>query len=502
MLDAELPDLVIIDESFYQSQLVGTEKDAKEITLKDIKDSGWNADLIEALVNMKIGLPVLKELRTTFGGDLNAIIENATVITAGKMQKAQSIIGMGYMQQVEYAANLPTKNRLNVFLGVLQKELATGRDEAYGIVPTKTGYKLMYRRDMTRIAGIPALLIDADSNAEVISQFFEEFEYEEIPVKRKMRVIQVWNTRNSYNHMLEEKTGKKKVADIQLLINRLTKDGTNLFVAGPQCIVGNPSDDCEKFVEPRVTVPEGSGVEHFGNLRGVDLHKNMSIALIISRNQPPLEAIENTARALYYDSKVQLKLGIADWMLKTLPTQPRMYSTTTGYKKVVDVQVHPDPKVQNLLELVRECETIQAIDRIRLVWGVMRDVYILSNLVLPIPVTHLVTWNDCIRGTTKLREALEACDGVLPITAEWLAESLPFIFSKRTARDLVKSYRADKTAIENDLFANYGHMIKTYWFSQNLHSAVKSICVSFYDADETKARLETLLQKKVFNFES
>lgn len=502
MLDAELPDIVVIDESFYQSQLVGTEKDAKEITLKDIQDSGWNAALITALVNMKIGFPVLKELRSTFGGDLNDIMEEATVITAGKMQKAQSILGMGYKQQVEYADNLPIKTRLNVFLEVLRKELATGRDEAYGIVPTKTGYKLMYRRDMTRIAGIPTLLIDADSNPEVISQFFEEFEYEEIPVKRKMRVIQVWNTRNSYNHMLEEKTGKKKIADIQLLINRLTKDGADLFVAGPQSIVGNPSEDCEKFIEPRITVPEGSGVEHFGNLRGVDIHKDKAMVLIISRNQPPLEAVENTARALYYDTKVQLKLGIADWMLKKLPTQPRMYSTTTGFKKVVDVQAHPDAKVQNLLELVRECESVQAIDRIRLIWGVRRAVYILSNLVLPLPVSHLVTWNDCIRGTTKLREALETCDGVLPVTAEWLAESLPYIFSKRTARDLVKTYRADKTAIENDMLASYAHKLKTYRFSQNLHSSEKSICVSLYDADETKARLETLLQKKVFNFES
>jgi hypothetical protein len=66
-----------------------------------------------------------------------------------------------------------------------------------------------------------------------------------------------------------------------------------------------------------------------------------------------------------------------------------------GRIKSGSVSVHPDPRVQAVVEQPREAEMLQAIDRLRLIHTEKRKtVYILCSVPLDIPVDELVTWNN------------------------------------------------------------------------------------------------------------
>ncbi len=72
-------------------------------------------------------------------------------------------------------------------------------------------------------------------------------------------------------------------------------------------------------------------------------------------------AVEGMARAIWADDPAPL----------TLPgeyvEEPRGYRMRDGRLTGVVAHVHPDPRVQRVLELKRERETGQAIDRLRLI---------------------------------------------------------------------------------------------------------------------------------------
>lgn len=81
-----------------------------------------------------------------------------------------------------------------------------------------------------------------------------------------------------------------------------------------------------------------------------------------------------------------------------------------GVQSPQNVSVHPDPRVQAVVQQGREAEMLQAIDRLRLIHTEKRKtVYILCNIPLDIPVDELVTWKQLI-GDRRLGDALAECD--------------------------------------------------------------------------------------------
>lgn len=117
--------------------------------------------------------------------------------------------------------------------------------------------------------------------------------------------------------------------------------------------------------------------------------------------------------------------------------RPPAYSDTTilkGDRASTAVQSHPDGRVQLVLEQIREAETVQAIDRLRLLRGNSeagnRQVFLLSSVPLDITVDHLWGWKRLQRALELWREA----DGVLPLDAPSLLKRCPSVGSEATAR--------------------------------------------------------------------
>jgi hypothetical protein len=143
----------------------------------------------------------------------------------------------------------------------------------------------------------------------------------------------------------------------------------------------------------------------------------------LGREQPSVRAAEKLAKAIWYDTPAPIR---------TIPARPlgdvqypycwRPYTLRDGSLRRVQVRVHPDPRVQAVVEQIREAEMLQGIDRLRLIHSVReKTVFILCNIPLDIPIDRLVTWRQ-LAGDSRLVDGLAACEEngweALPLAAQ------------------------------------------------------------------------------------
>jgi hypothetical protein len=261
------------------------------------------------------------------------------------------------------------------------------------------------------------LLLDASADIPIIQRFFEVDAFAEIQTERNAVVTQCKSTRCSTSYLNPDTPDNDAIAAIDELVNRLAATGDVLMV-GPAKITGNPS----KSLPSLLTGGANVHLAHFGAVRGIDEWKNIDTVVIIGRNQPPITAIEDFARALYFDDPQPLILNAE------LIDQDRGYSMRDGTLIGVPVQVHPDTRIQAIMEQIRERESEQALDRLRLVHHVGRpkQVILLSNLPLNITVDRLASWQDMTAKGSRLDQAWgRQTVGVMPLEKTWLAKSHP-----------------------------------------------------------------------------
>src|SRR4051812_2355436 len=96
---------------------------------------------------------------------------------------------------------------------------------------------------------------------------------------------------------------------------------------------------------------------------------------------------------------------------------------------------HTDPLVEACRWQACEAELLQAVDRLRLVdhdgTKEERPVYLLTSVPLPLPIDEVTTL-DALAGEDRLVELLERF-GVVPLSAPWLRERAPDLFSTEGA---------------------------------------------------------------------
>ena len=138
-----------------------------------------------------------------------------------------------------------------------------------------------------------------------------------------------------------------------------------------------------------------------------------SVVFITGRNQPPIDEIEQQARAVFggsgnplcYDDKENLPLDQVDyWLSARSPHSPA----------AMTVPSFSDPRIEAVQKQIREAETVQAIARLRLVWAdYQKRVFLLSNLPVEMPVDHLIEFNDLMPDRLEM-ELIKTGD--LPLT--------------------------------------------------------------------------------------
>jgi hypothetical protein len=182
----------------------------------------------------------------------------------------------------------------------------------------------------------------------------------------------------------------------------------------------------------RPDLPPHVTTAHFGGLRGLNSFERCETVVVMGREQPSAQAIEALTRPFCAGDPAPF-IPIGEYV-----PQSRGRRMRNGGANVVEVQVHPDPRCQALLEQVREAETAQAVDRVRPVFN-RRRIIVLSNIAVDLTVDHALTWPELRPGKFAYAFALH---GVLPLSAGDLCRGSPASGRPRTRPNQISAAAA------------------------------------------------------------
>ncbi|MBK7001818.1 MAG: hypothetical protein IPH35_18125 [Rhodoferax sp.] len=421
LLDARVPNLVVIDEAFAMACLERIEFNVSLLRHPALPNAASSlcGDISNLLQSGSSLYPLISNASKR-GGGLRAAVEELRA-SAPRPQPGQSdqliVQTLGSAPNFEPVAKL--LEHLKRAFAVKQELQSVDFDAITGQITVH------HRNDITRFTPKSSsqsppeiFLLDATASRETTEVFFTGATFHEFRARRNAHVVQCRSARcsirsinpNIHSDPKSMAEAMHKLGEIQQLINELSSNGSKLLVVGPVAITGNPS----KNTQPLVNVPPHSALAHFGALRGVDVYKDFDTVLVISRNEPSVAAVQDLARAMFYDATVPLQLTDR-WV--QIPRAYQLKSDPEG----VDVDCHPDIRVQAILEQLRESESLQAIDRLRLIHCQKpKLVVLLSNIPLDIEVDALFTWDELVHGN-RLEQAWRKTGDVMPIVPEWLS---------------------------------------------------------------------------------
>ena len=352
--------------------------------------------------------------------------------------------------ELAHAANsAPRLVRLSRVLERLADEVTCGRSgPAYSLLADGNGLIAQGRRpwvfDDQRL-----LLLDGTANPEILRQFVPHLQdAPEIRVHRNARIVQVRDL-TFFRHSLVERVpagedGARwrptvRLGAVAQFITEVAREGRTLVVTNKRvrCALTGEKDGARLPGSGRFA---GADIAHFGSIRGTNEFEDHDVVIILGREQPSPRDAERRAMAIWYDTKRPIRQieqngrGQAQY-----PYRERQYTMRDGTRRQVRVRVHPDRRVQAVVEQVREAEMVQAIDRLRLIHSEREKlVLILCNIPLAIPVDELVTWRQ-LTGDGRLLKALETCEEngweALPLAAKELTRLFPELWRTRKAAE-------------------------------------------------------------------
>jgi hypothetical protein len=424
-------DLWIIDEdptaSLYQDA---------EITRKDVEGLG------------DLGKEILVGLAAP-GGLLTHLAARAW--SANRLRNAarqREAVEMGRSRVTKPAneirtADLKEFRPLAPVIARLADEMATGRGgAAYSLTALSANIlRARWRWRLDYAPDKPILITDGTANVEILRQFIPDLVEERLAVRRNAHVVQV-SDRTFSKHWLLNSGGLEQVA--MFIAAKATQyprgpDGGGLLVVTNKTIRIRLTGETSEGTLPISTPALGADIAHFGHIRGANDFAKHAAIIIVGRRELPIEVAEARAMAIWYDTPDPLSLLMPDdFGRRNYPEVDREYQMRDGTWRAGKARAHPDPRVQAVIEQDREAESLQAIDRLRLVRNKEpKPVYILCSIPLPgLEVDRLVTWRSLF-GDEKLHKALSACAGppvsALPLSARWLTRRFPDLWKTEDA---------------------------------------------------------------------
>jgi hypothetical protein len=456
------PDLVIIDESAFQRLIStcsfgidGFEAPVRDAVLDHI-DNG--TDVRQALRDSGITAASArqraKELREKVETDVTPVMpELEARKLLDKARQSELHMHARFWDRVASEIDL---NRPFHGIEVCAKE----RVIVDGMPEDQLRIHVHWPRDPVIKQSTPLLMIDADADLEINRVFFgPSLQSVEIQAVRNANVTQCYSTRLSKRTLLgpHPKSEPKMTRALQKVVDIIDNEaqrGGKVFVVMPKQVrdfltsadQGNTTDGTGSL--ERSEFRHNVTIAHFQNIRGSDEWADCDTVIIVGREEPAPLKIERTARAIWADDPEPLQF-IGDGRYEQHPLGHRLRD---GSLKGVKTSVHPDDRVQRVLEFVREKESVQAIDRVRLIHSKkQKRVIILCNIPLDITVDELRTLDE-LAGTpgrlgarARLERTLNTL-GLLPLGPGDLyrvsvASSLDLFSSESRARDALKKVR-------------------------------------------------------------
>ena len=429
------PEFIVVDESFYQA---GIEK--IKIPLDKVRGvkNKITRFIYDALLDDEPLLKALREERIT-----PYQLEQEAKAHKPELGISNISPSMSWKeQQKELSSASGEYNRIDRLLNLLADELSiTDRDESYIVTMVNDEVVMQRRMEMNVPDDVPMLFIDADLNRNITNLYRPDTEVIKIPVERQA-IVHQFNQTWSVSSL--EKEGNAILNDTKEFIDLIVSTGSTLIVTS-QSVRKLLTE--EKPPLPIKGMYRDAAIIHYSNLRGVNDYSNYKNVIVIGREQPPAKAMEALTKGLWWDSNELIKTVPEEKgnhpYLKNLRRSYRMRNHSPEDEKV---QLHPDKRVQDLLELARETEITQGIDRLRLVRGSNdRQVFILTSIPVDITVDNLWSWD-------RLQEFLRLwneSDGVLSLSPTDIRKVLPNIVgSESGAKKLTARLRSTLPLID------------------------------------------------------
>ena len=465
------PDFVVIDESFYQA---GIEEVPVSNILKILSsEEGEPSNVLKAIRDFVLDdKPLLKSLR-------KLKVTKEDMLNEAKRFSYKNINNINPKQSaeeqiLEIKENAPKYEKFDYVLTQLADELTnSNRDDSYLFYVDKTNKEqlvFMKRKEMNVPSGIPILFIDADLNEDVIKLFRPDTKVINIPVERKATVHQFSKTLSEYSR----KNNKNVFDEINTFLGLVNQDKSTLIVTTKKLRKELTKES--KTQMKQTGRYEKASINHFANLRGLNEFKHFNRVIIIDRNQPNNEHLEQRAKALWFDTDINITT-CKDKGEQTYPRRKSGLRMKDHSKQSVNVSYHPDKHVQALLRIHREAEITQALDRLRLLRGNNnnRQVFIATSIPVDITVDYYWDWN-LLQRIIKLLEI----SPILPFYPEHFLRVFP--------DDKVKSIRGVQNLTKK---LSYAHLLMSQYISN---------CALFeYKHNESRERARALISSNIIN---
>jgi len=250
----------------------------------------------------------------------------------------------------------------------------------------------------------PVLLLDADADAEITERLASGAAFQRIDVRPVADVVQTKELTFSNSWLLDKEKGAARRASIMKIIAREVEQagGAGVLVVATKPVLEQLHRDAGQRIggdrdsELRQALLGASPLWFGPRTQGINDFENFGTAIIVGRLQPPIGAVEDFARCLSGNDPNP----IATHKNGPLPEVPCDRLMSDGRLVPAKARKHEDPRVQLILAQERECSTLQAIARLRLVSPRQpKRVVVLSDLPLPgFPITRLAPFRAIERG--------------------------------------------------------------------------------------------------------
>lgn len=420
--EEQTPDLLVIDEAFLPSLLDTQQSVSTEdlrVHLRPPKKAKLGHIVVEALRDSK---PLLAALRGAGVGkrDLDAI----------QLDSLSSSHGFDATRNSEKTFPDTAKYRaISTVVSILREELRNpNRDHIERLTydAADACIKISVLKKDRIPENAPLLILDATADQSLVEKIVGPVAFEQIDIEQKAVVTQVYDHSGSntwWNH------NPARVDELVMVLNEWVTYGET-----PLCVSHKKLADA---LRSHTDLNDQVKVLNFGGLRGSNAAEGCSVVFITGRNQLPAPAIDQKARAIFWDDDQELKHDDAS---NDLPREVRGYLLSDRYKDPqagVQVRTFSDPRIEKLHAQEREAETIQAIARLRLVHSpYVKRVFLLGNLPVGIPVDRLITMDELMPDGLE-KELLNKRN--LPITALGLVKMRPDLTANQdTAKKMLQ----------------------------------------------------------------
>jgi hypothetical protein len=374
---------------------------------------------LAALRQAGIGRTELRKLREAIGvapkPSINGSMANADIVAA-----------------LDAMDPRPLRN-LQVLLEALEREIDMPRDVLNGVTyePATRQVVVSRLRRPEGIERVDVLAMDGTGDVTLNEVLFGQMMHEEVRIERQATVTGTLGRRYSRQSITGRDRAGQPIESRAEGARRLRGDIAHLVqqTCVPTLLV--TTKRAEEAMRADGLLPADTMTAHYGALRGSNAYEHCEAVVAAGRESLSIGALERLARTFMADDPMPFVSMAAkappDWAWQPWPYRvTRMRRMRNGTLRPVEVEVHPDRRVQRVLEQLREAEILQSIDRVRPVFN-RRDVIVMNELVLDLSYDRVLSHQDLVAGGDRVDRAW-SLTGVLPETPADLVRAFPHLF--------------------------------------------------------------------------